>query len=478
MSERGPLTAAARQMILLIVASASGVLAASHCPPTKPAKARFRTIAWVSTTCRTDPSGLVGHQELYVQRGDQAPIVVSQAAVGPVPDPLALCRLFGSTRLGTASVVAGSYIRLAVSPDGARVVFELNDGFSLLEPDRPRLTEEEKGLYVARTDGGDPVRLGPATGVSPFLRLPSGATDLGNSIAFSPDGRYVAYTDLGPASDGNLDAQLWSLRLADGKRVQLTHLARLPDGTNLLEYVFDFANTNAIGFYTFDFGPDPGVPRQEFYSVSVDGTGLRKVSPVVGPNGQPIAQFALTGRRPAVQGLFVEGTPENPMLNIDKPRELFVAFGKRVLQLTHFNRVDVGNSPTAVSRNGKRVFFSASADPFGCNPTHNCQVFSIDTLGGHLRQLTRFAEGDRSDDGCFFSPAPGCHVTVAAQDRATGTLILGSSCDPFGTNPAGEQLFVVRADGTGLRQITHSRGVVTDTPDVVEVELPGPFAYQ
>jgi hypothetical protein len=36
----------------------------------------------------------------------------------------------------------------------------------------------------------------------------------------------------------------------------------------------------------------------------------------------------------------------------------------------------------------------------------------------------------------------------------------------------------MRPDGSGLRQITHARGVVIDTPDVVEVELPGPFAYQ
>jgi hypothetical protein len=39
----------------------------------------------------------------------------------------------------------------------------------------------------------------------------------------------------------------------------------------------------------------------------------------------------------------------------------------------------------------------------------------------------------------------------------------------LGTNPAGNQLFAMRPDGSGLRQITQARGVVTDTPDVVEV---------
>ena len=71
-----------------------------------------------------------------------------------------------------------------------------------------------------------------------------------------------------------------------------------------------------------------------------------------------------------------------------------------------------------------------------------------------------------------------CKNDVVACRRTQCGLILSSGCDPLGTNPAGEQLFAVRPDGAGLRQITHARGVVTDTPDVFEVELPGPFAYQ
>jgi hypothetical protein len=64
------------------------------------------------------------------------------------------------------------------------------------------------------------------------------------------------------------------------------------------------------------------------------------------------------------------------------------------------------------------------------------------------------------------------------QELYARTVVFDWSCDPLGTNPAGNQLFAMRPDGSGLRQITHARGVVVDTPDVVEVELPGPFAYQ
>src|SRR4029453_1377710 len=52
-----------------------------------------------------------------------------------------------------------------------------------------------------------------------------------------------------------------------------------------------------------------------------------------------------------------------------------------------------------------------------------------------------------------------------------------SSCDPFGTNPYGGQLFAMRPDGTKLRQLTATHGRVVEDGGVVSVELPGPRAY-
>jgi hypothetical protein len=107
-------------------------------------------------------------------------------------------------------------------------------------------------------------------------------------------------------------------------------------------------------------------------------------------------------------------------------------------------------------------------------------VFSIDTLGGDLRQLTAFEDGIPASTACYTQNAKGhgCYPLLLAQDRATKSFIFASSCDPFGTNPNGSQLFAMRPDGSGMRQITHERGVIVDTPDVIEVELPGPSAYQ
>src|SRR5262249_1659674 len=98
--------------IVVLLTGVGGGLAASRCPSTKAGQARFPTIAWVSTTCRTDANGLVGHQEIYVQRGDRPPTVVSQLDVGLVPDPVGLCRTFGQFKNGVLSPLAGAYVSL------------------------------------------------------------------------------------------------------------------------------------------------------------------------------------------------------------------------------------------------------------------------------------------------------------------------------------------------------------------------------
>jgi hypothetical protein len=232
----------------------------------------------VTTTCRTDANGLVGSQELRVQRGERAPVIVSQRPFGPVPDPLALCRAFGVGRYGVASVLAGFYTGVGVSPDGARVVFELSDRFSLLGA--AQLGDDEKGLYMANADGTELVKLGPPTGVPAYQFLPHGSIEIApKPLAFSPDGRYVVYSDLGRAVDGSTDAQLWSLRLADRKRTQLTSVAKRPGSAKLfLGYTFDFANPSTVGFYTVEYDAQDGRRLLDFYSVAVNGSRFRKLA--------------------------------------------------------------------------------------------------------------------------------------------------------------------------------------------------------
>ena len=53
-----------------------------------------------------------------------------------------------------------------------------------------------------------------------------------------------------------------------------------------------------------------------------------------------------------------------------------------------------------------------------------------------------------------------------------------TSVHPLGANLSlGAQIFAMRPDGRGLRQLTDAAGVTTDPDGSFGVELPGPFAY-
>jgi hypothetical protein len=127
----------------------------------------------------------------------------------------------------------------------------------------------------------------------------------------------------------------------------------------------------------------------------------------------------------------------------------------------------------------------ASADPFGTNPFESCQMFSVDTVGGGLRQVTHFEQRTRSRviiPGCFGPSRPHCSVgagyyRVVFQDPVTKAVVFESSCDPLDANPNGGQLFAMRPDGRGLRQLTDASGITTSADGSLRVELPGPFAY-
>jgi hypothetical protein len=62
------------------------------------------------------------------------------------------------------------------------------------------------------------------------------------------------------------------------------------------------------------------------------------------------------------------------------------------------------------------------------------------------------------------------------QDPITRAIVFNSSCDPFGSNPNGEQVFAMYPDGTGLQPLTDTSGFTTEADGTVDVELPGPFA--
>ena len=113
-------------------------------------------------------------------------------------------------------------------------------------------------------------------------------------------------------------------------------------------------------------------------------------------------------------------------------------------------------------------------DPLDTNPSHDCQIFSIDPLTRDLRQVTFFHEGGDHYAACWGDRRPnGCRIDfpyLTAQQPMTGTIYFRSTCDPLGLNPNGAQLFAIQPDGTGLQQLTDARGFVQGDDRTVEVE--------
>jgi hypothetical protein len=446
----------------------------------------IRTLAYVVSDCRVDAAGFVGHQTLRIRRGDRDPVTVAEfSGPTPIPDPAGLCRLYGESRVGAASAVAGPLQRLGVSPDGSQVVFEVTDDHSFFP--LTAVPPEAQGMFVVGADGRGLRRLGPASREPSFRITPSpeGGGDFdvstGSLVPFSPDRRWIAFTDRGPGPAGEEAVQVVALELATGRRTQLTHL---PAGTSPYLSIPvtccpKFVDNHTVVFSTFidPEGPNPEGSQLAF-TVRLDGTRFTRVpTPVAEPGSRVIPSFQVTNLGTNLVELSRPGTPENPAPGSPGIIEVFLVDGRRLLQLTNFRRVDTASAFLAADR--RRAFFNASADPLGTNPSGDCQLFSIGTLGTRLRQITHFDSGAATpiQFGCAGTRPPGCSVREALQDPVTRSIVLYSSCDPFGTNPHGGQLFAMRSNGSGLRQLTSARGFAVDPDGTVRAELPGPFAY-
>jgi hypothetical protein len=465
----------ARVAFVAIVSLASVAGARPACLRLRPGG--IRTLAWVETSCHADTQGtLTGRTALRIRRGDCPPVTVLEFAVPPAPDPLRVCRFFGVNRVGHDSVIAGAFQRLAVSPDGSVVVFEVNNAFDVVQG--VPLTDDQKGFFRVRADGRELRRLAPPSRDAAFrLGTAEGLLEVFvTGTTFSPDGRSLVYTDRGPGPDGVDATQVVTLDVVTGRYTQVTRLPRaaaiqrgFPE-TGVPRFIDD----QTIVFVTYS-NPDGAHPGLTAFTVRADGTGLRAL-PVPLPAGGSavVPRFSVSGAGSKVLTLLVPGDAVNqPGLSV---YEVFFLDGRNLLQLTNYQRFDTEGQ--FLGRGGQ-AFITASADPLGLNPTGDCQIFSIDRLGGHARQLTRFREGAPSVLGCSSArpPPAGCVVKDVVQDPVTGTLVFYSTCNALGTTPYGAQLYAMRPDGSALRQLTDTAGYVVAPDGAISVELPGPAAY-
>ena len=468
---------------LLLAVACSATLAAcggsdgTPPPPAGPATLNG-TVAYVATECMDTLDGSTAHQQLRIIRGERPSTAVLDIPTLGAGSPAGACTALSLPRFGPFFIVIGAFQRLAVSPDGSNVVFEVTDAMSLL-PLTP-IPPEQQGIFIMRADGTGLRRLAPASR-EPTFRVAGEKTSQINlfpGLAFSRNGEMVAYTDRGPGPNGEDATQIFAVDLATAQRTQLTHLplTPAPDPLFLSTCCPSFPDDETVAFLSIA-NPDGLNPNGDaaIFTVKVDGTGLKKLPvPMVAPGSAIVPVFSITGPRPDAALFFLPGDPVNNPGARGGIVEVFAVEGENLLQLTNFHRADT-NTPL-LATDLQHVLFVASANPFGTNPTTNCQVFSIDRNGADLRQISSFSQGDTSNNGCFFGPPPGCAVAFLGQDQVTQTLVTYSSCDPLGANPYGSQIFAMRQDGSGLRQLTKLGGVVvTDTS--ATVELPGPFGF-
>ena len=293
------------------------------------------------------------------------------------------------------------------------------------------------------------------------------------------------------------------LDLASGERRLLTHL---PAGTDPIPYPGDplgapffitccprFVDNDTIVFqtYTDAEGAQPAnLNSLSFFTIGIDGLHLTALpKPTLSPGAQIIPTFGVTGGRIELLRVSLPGTPTGPPVSppgsIFPITELFVQYGKKQLvQLTNFGRSDT--FAAFLTHDRKRAVFLASADPVRMNPDGNCQLFSVDVQGGVPRQITHLDPG-------FPVPNPGCFLPfgigyggfrAATQDPVTGTIVFDTTLDALRLRPGtsvylgeADQIFAIRPDGSGLRQLTEAAGVTTNPDGSVRVELAGPYAY-
>ena len=476
---RARAASAATVFAILLAACGGGSDSGTRAPATA------STLAYVVTECHGDADGGSIRQRLQIRRGDQAPITVVEHAASGITNARLSCNTAGVQRQSTYFSRYGVFHRLGVTPDGSEVIFEVSDDDVWTLFPRNTMPAEQEGFFVVRADGTGLRRLSAASREPPYenLGFPGILLTTNPRLFFSPNGRTFAYTDRGPSRDGDEAVQVFTLDIAGGQRLQVTDLPPAsPSSGNYCGPVGCpfFTDDETITFYTAADvdGTNPD-GKSIIANVKADGSQPATVlpAPIAIPGGAVEAIFQITGAKATGLLVTVEGTPVNAQSPTDRIVEVFVSDGDNVLQLTDFRRRDVFN-PT-VSVDGSRVFFAASANPpSGSNPTENCQIFSIDRTGGDLRQLTDFSEGAHSETGCLFGVPPlGCTAFFMGRDTVNDALVFYSSCDPFGTNAFGSQVFAMHQDGTGLQQLTMTRGYTRDADRSVTVEMAFPFAF-
>jgi TolB protein len=211
------------------------------------------------------------------------------------------------------------------------------------------------------------------------------------------------------------DGSGWRLLTHGPERIDSTDPGFSPDGKRIV----------------FERGPNGG--HTDTYVMNADGSGVRQLThcsscygedtPTYSPDGRTIAfhRDPRTGRG----GIF--------LMNVD---------GTGVRQLTR-ETCDCYDGGASFATDGKRIVFSRFQNTVrNANGTHRAALFTSALAGGITKRLTAWTLGASAPD---WSP--------------NGKLIVFGSYSNESLRPGvSRNLYLIHADGSGLRVLTHATG--------------------
>ncbi|MBP7146336.1 MAG: PD40 domain-containing protein [Acidobacteria bacterium] len=367
------------------------------------------------------------------------------------------------------AVNAGSVGAVALSGSANRIAFSANTdplGSNPLHRDQ---------LFVINRDG------------SGLRQLTQAAAGSLGSFGISDDGSRIAFTHSGDLAGANADLspELFAIN-ADGTGLrQLTSQVGFTCTAPALS-----GNGQKIAFQSnANLATNNAENYDEVFVIDWTGTGLRQLSNTSNLLLTPASQL------PSItdDGLTVVYHSNHsaifPPLNLDGNFEIFriKTDGTGLKTLTSSTLLTAGALYPTIAGGGGRVTYYSFDNPDGGNADGGPELFVMDGNGGTVRRLTATwqafqADADLSADGSravyvftegllgtgrLYSvsapggdaaPVGGSNAGAVAAPSIAGdaqTIVYAGSGDPLGSNGDGStEIFLVRVDGSGLRQLT------------------------
>ncbi len=396
------------------------------------------------------PSDLTGENhdqsiELFVMSSDG--LQITQLTNDPMPN-------------------AGSVTGVALSGNGEWITFHANTDPLGTNPDN------EEQLFIIKRDG------------SGFVQLTQAISGTFGLFSISDDGSRIVFDHSGDLTGGNpdLSSELFAIN-SDGTNLrQLTNTSiDYSSGWPVLS-----GNGQRLAFQSNEDLTGNNLEHQdEIFTMDWDGTNLlqlTKTTVILGITGDPASQSPSITDDGQTVVFHSNHSRLFPPLNIDGNFEIFkiktdgtdlTALTSTILEAGSFMPVIAGGGgrvgyysidftdiklkamdgtggtkqnllifdvvmidQPALSPDGTRAIFVRSTGLLGGG-----QLWRIESDGSDLTQVTNLSSGNPADPSI-------------AHDRET--IVFSADSDPVGNNlDSSEEIFTIKADGTGIRQLTN-----------------------